>query len=117
MGSSGRSLKDGVKRHKKYVHDVFGKEVYIDFGERHEFVGEDKRKKMEIVKTLPQPIRVTIRRLRCIKDKIHEGHYVISVSLMSRLAGSKLDYPTSMLHVFSRDRIPRYERKYLDSNL
>lgn len=42
---------------------------------------------------------------------------MISVSLMSRLAGSKLDYPTSMLHVFSKQRIPRYERKYLDSNL
>ncbi|KAG9395772.1 hypothetical protein J8273_2684 [Carpediemonas membranifera] len=40
----------------------------------------------------PQPLRMKIRRLRAVRDKLGPGKYVISVTLMDRLGGQALEW-------------------------
>lgn len=46
VGDAKEGLHEGIKRHQEWIHDTFGKEGYLPFPKRHEFVDDEKRKKM-----------------------------------------------------------------------
>jgi len=44
------------------------------------------------LKKIPQTLLVKVRTVRCMKDKVSSGHYIVIVHALDRLGGNRIEF-------------------------
>lgn len=106
--ASVNSLIVRVKKQKDIITSSYGPIVLnskkiekpiFDINQELDPVGHENMRKLNAQQdVIPQCILVKLRTVRCLKDKISSGHYLILVHPMDRLGGNKINLSPGLTH-------------------
>ena len=103
-----------ISSQKERILEYFGPLLVERKSGKYKMLGNPEKKvNLSLRKKICLPYRINIKMLRCVKDKIEAGVYVISCHIIDRLGGSEIVYnPTRQLRDLEKFRknVVRYEK-------
>ena len=103
-----------IKKQKKNIFEYFGPLLVERKSGKYKVLSNTEKKvDLSQRKKICLPYEINVKMLRCVKDKIEAGVYVVSCQVIDRLGGSEITYnPKKQLKDLEKFRknVKRYEK-------